>query len=190
MSSTAIRPAGWSRALLCLIALVAGASMAELTGPSPRVQTARRKATATHRQTSPAVAATVTPLDAPPASEIAAPAATAVDEQPHTQPRSIEDALGAAYKQGLIITGTARHRLILFTFDDGPDPRTTPLLLDRLDEAGVKAVFFLVASRIALTKPIERCWRAKSCGAVIWWAATPSTTCSCRDSTMTTSNSS
>ena len=48
------------------------------------------------------------------------------------------------------------HRMILFTFDDGPDPATTPLLLDRLDEAGIKAIFFLVASRIAGKTPMER----------------------------------
>jgi peptidoglycan/xylan/chitin deacetylase (PgdA/CDA1 family) len=66
------------------------------------------------------------------------------------------DALGEAFQNGRIITGSTPHRLILFTFDDGPDTRSTPLLLDRLDEAGVKAVFFLVASRIAGSTPIER----------------------------------
>jgi peptidoglycan/xylan/chitin deacetylase (PgdA/CDA1 family) len=66
------------------------------------------------------------------------------------------DPLGERFGDGLIITGSTPHRLILFTFDDGPDPRTTPLLLDRLDEAGVKAVFFLVASRMTGATPIER----------------------------------
>jgi peptidoglycan/xylan/chitin deacetylase (PgdA/CDA1 family) len=56
----------------------------------------------------------------------------------------------------MIITGSTAHRVILFTFDDGPDSATTPLLLDRLDEAGIKAIFFLVASRIAGTNPMER----------------------------------
>jgi len=46
--------------------------------------------------------------------------------------------------------------LILFSFDDGPDRRTTPLLLDRLDAVGVKALFFLTASRIAERNPWER----------------------------------
>jgi peptidoglycan/xylan/chitin deacetylase (PgdA/CDA1 family) len=64
--------------------------------------------------------------------------------------------LGEQYRDGAIITGSTPHRLILFTFDDGPDRRTTPLLLDRLDEAGVRAVFFLVASRIAGATPTER----------------------------------
>jgi len=66
------------------------------------------------------------------------------------------DPLGNAYRDGLIITGGTPHRLILFTFDDGPDVRTTPLLLDRLAEADVHAVFFLVASRLTDDTPRER----------------------------------
>ena len=66
------------------------------------------------------------------------------------------DPFGDRFGDGLIITGSTPHRLILFTFDDGPDPRTTPLLLDRLDQAGIKAIFFLVANRMAGTTPMER----------------------------------
>lgn len=61
-----------------------------------------------------------------------------------------------ALRDGMVITGRTPHRLILFTFDDGPDPRNTPRLLDELDEVGVKAVFFLTASRIAGRGPWER----------------------------------
>jgi len=57
---------------------------------------------------------------------------------------------------GLIMTGATAHRLILFTFDDGPDRRTTPLLLDRLDAAGVRAVFFLTGNRLGLETPTLR----------------------------------
>jgi peptidoglycan/xylan/chitin deacetylase (PgdA/CDA1 family) len=59
-------------------------------------------------------------------------------------------------RDGRVITGSTPHRLILFTFDDGPDPRNTPRLLDLLDERGVKAVFFLTASRIAGETPWQR----------------------------------
>lgn len=59
-------------------------------------------------------------------------------------------------RDGKIITGRTPHRLILFTFDDGPDPRYTPRLLDRLDALDVKAVFFLTASRMAGNNPWER----------------------------------
>jgi peptidoglycan/xylan/chitin deacetylase (PgdA/CDA1 family) len=54
------------------------------------------------------------------------------------------------------MTGATSHRLILFIFDDGPDRRTTPLLLDRLDALGIKAVFFLIARRITSRTPLER----------------------------------
>ncbi len=33
------------------------------------------------------------------------------------------------------------------TFDDGPDPRWTPVVLDRLAAAGVRATFFVMAGR-------------------------------------------
>ena len=84
-----------------------------------------------------------------------APAQPETQPEQRSEPRKL-DPLGERYEDGLIITGSTPHRLILFTFDDGPDPRTTPLLLDRLDESGVKAVFFLVASRMVGTTPIER----------------------------------
>lgn len=58
------------------------------------------------------------------------------------------DPFGADFAEGMPITGATPHRLILFTFDDGPDPRYTPTLLDYLDEAGVRAIFFLTASRM------------------------------------------
>ena len=56
--------------------------------------------------------------------------------------------LGEEYGNGLVMVGNTAHRIILFTFDDGPDRRTTPLLLDRLDAAGVRAVFFVTGRRI------------------------------------------
>ena len=33
---------------------------------------------------------------------------------------------------------------VALTFDDGPDPRSTPLFLKELDRAGVRATFFLL----------------------------------------------
>lgn len=37
---------------------------------------------------------------------------------------------------------------ILLTFDDGPDERNTPVLLDLLKECGVKATFFVVGEKV------------------------------------------
>jgi len=42
----------------------------------------------------------------------------------------------------------ARHEVSL-TFDDGPDPRTTPQILDLLDRHGAKASFFCVGEKAA-----------------------------------------
>ena len=44
--------------------------------------------------------------------------------------------------------GTYGNKVAL-TFDDGPDPRTTPLILDTLRERGVEATFFVVGRRVA-----------------------------------------
>jgi len=38
-------------------------------------------------------------------------------------------------------------RAIALTFDDGPDPRVTPLILDRLDARGARASFFCIGER-------------------------------------------
>jgi peptidoglycan/xylan/chitin deacetylase (PgdA/CDA1 family) len=64
---------------------------------------------------------------------------------------------------GLILLGVLRLRLRMFvdalvcgpklargvalTFDDGPDPTTTPLVLAALDAVGAKATFFVIAKK-------------------------------------------
>ena len=58
------------------------------------------------------------------------------------------DPSGSAWAEGAILTGATPHRLLLFSFDDGPNRRTTPKLLDTLDEAGVKALFFVTTYRL------------------------------------------
>jgi peptidoglycan/xylan/chitin deacetylase (PgdA/CDA1 family) len=43
----------------------------------------------------------------------------------------------------------ARPRQVRLTFDDGPNPATTPRLLDQLKKFGIKATFFVVGQNIA-----------------------------------------
>lgn len=50
--------------------------------------------------------------------------------------------------RGDIVRGTERRDAIAFTFDDGPDHRTTPLILDALDARGVKGAFFINGAKI------------------------------------------
>jgi peptidoglycan-N-acetylglucosamine deacetylase len=45
---------------------------------------------------------------------------------------------------------------IAITFDDGPDPACTPAILDALDEAGVRATFFLVGEQLMRHHAIAR----------------------------------
>jgi len=41
------------------------------------------------------------------------------------------------------------ERAVALTFDDGPDPASTPALLDLLRDAGVQAAFFCIGERVA-----------------------------------------
>src|SRR3954447_2449411 len=45
---------------------------------------------------------------------------------------------------------------VALTFDDGPDPDGTPLILDALDAAGVKATFFVVGEQLMKHHAIAR----------------------------------
>jgi peptidoglycan/xylan/chitin deacetylase (PgdA/CDA1 family) len=67
-----------------------------------------------------------------------------------------EDVTGLRFPSGLTIHGGSKHRAILFTFDDGPARRTTPRLLDMLDELGIKAVFFVKSESFGNGNPWER----------------------------------
>ncbi|MCL6548927.1 MAG: polysaccharide deacetylase family protein, partial [Alicyclobacillus sp.] len=53
---------------------------------------------------------------------------------------------------GTLYRGNPDERVVALTFDDGPDPRYTPLFLDVLRSARVRATFFLVGER-ALSHP-------------------------------------
>jgi peptidoglycan-N-acetylglucosamine deacetylase len=44
------------------------------------------------------------------------------------------------------LAGLGRPDHVAVTFDDGPDPASTPAFLDRLDDLGWKATFFLLGS--------------------------------------------
>ncbi len=85
---------------------------------------------------------------APDEGEPHAPAVLLTSVVPFEGEEPETDVVGRRYRDGLVITGAANHRVLLFTFDDGPDRRTTPHLLDVLDREHVKAIFFLTASRI------------------------------------------
>jgi peptidoglycan/xylan/chitin deacetylase (PgdA/CDA1 family) len=47
------------------------------------------------------------------------------------------------------VNGDEVHGIVAFTFDDGPNPETTPAVIDALEKYDVPATFFIVTSRIA-----------------------------------------
>jgi len=55
--------------------------------------------------------------------------------------------LTAKYPKLFYLRGNPVKRQIALTFDDAPDPRFTPQILDILKARGVKATFFIVGSR-------------------------------------------
>ncbi len=61
------------------------------------------------------------------------------------EPEVEHDAMASELRDGRITRGFIRHRMIHFTFDDGPRLDTTPELLEHLDAYDVHATFFVVA---------------------------------------------
>ncbi|MDH3202048.1 MAG: polysaccharide deacetylase family protein [Myxococcales bacterium] len=66
------------------------------------------------------------------------------------------DVTGERYPSGLTIDGSTKRRTILFSFDDGPSRRTTPALLDLLDQLDLRAVFFVKTESFGRGNPWER----------------------------------
>jgi peptidoglycan/xylan/chitin deacetylase (PgdA/CDA1 family) len=66
------------------------------------------------------------------------------------------DVTGSRFPSGLTIRGGTKRRTILFTFDDGPSKRTTPRLLDTLDQLDIKALFFVTSESFGNGNPWER----------------------------------
>jgi len=62
----------------------------------------------------------------------------------HVPPVFLKRMITCAVWEGVPDSGTAA-----LTFDDGPDPDITPLVLDALDETDCRATFFLVGERTA-----------------------------------------
>ncbi|MGB3049393.1 MAG: polysaccharide deacetylase family protein [Polyangiales bacterium] len=77
-------------------------------------------------------------------------------EVPGVVPIVHEDVTGLRFPSGLTIHGGSKHRTILFTFDDGPSSRTTPRLLDLLDDLEIKALFFVTSESFGNGNPWER----------------------------------
>ena len=72
------------------------------------------------------------------------------------------------------LSGRSDTGHVALTFDDGPDPASTPAFLDRLDELGVRATFFLLGSQLqACPRLAERITSAGHELAVHGWRHRP-----------------
>ncbi len=47
-----------------------------------------------------------------------------------------------------------RQKVVYLTFDDGPIPEVTPWVLDKLDEYGIKATFFMVGDNVVRNRDL------------------------------------
>ena len=46
------------------------------------------------------------------------------------------------------VNGDEVHGVVAFTFDDGPNPETTPAVIDALEKYDIPATFFIVTQRL------------------------------------------
>ncbi|MFJ3305126.1 polysaccharide deacetylase family protein [Streptomyces sp. NPDC086549] len=66
------------------------------------------------------------------------------DGPPRARPREV-----AVRREPILEMPGHGGRIMVLTFDDGPDPRYTPSILDTLDEYGVRAMFFVCGEMAA-----------------------------------------
>lgn len=64
------------------------------------------------------------------------------------------------WREGIISRVPTKEKVVALTFDDGPDPRFTPKILDILDKYQVKATFFMVGQQMEkypdIVKDVQR----------------------------------
>jgi peptidoglycan-N-acetylglucosamine deacetylase len=64
--------------------------------------------------------------------------------------------LVARWYPGCLYRVPTHRRLVALTIDDGPDPESTPLILDQLRRRGARATFFLIGERIRNREQLVR----------------------------------
>ena len=86
------------------------------------------------------------PAKAPPvvALETKPAKASVADAGPPLTSLTDDPILGKASR----VSGEEVHGVVAFTFDDGPNPETTPAVIDALEKYDIPATFFIVTQRI------------------------------------------
>ena len=99
-------------------------------------------------------AAPSTPTADAPSAEVTDPPADLTLLGPGTNHNWVADTAGYVYPASTVnawLTGRKRRpdkKIVFLTFDDGPNPQTSHVILDALKKAGVHATFFVVGSQI------------------------------------------
>lgn len=81
---------------------------------------------------------------------LAAPFGTYGNELPPEEPLAVAS---PGHGPHVAFHATTEPRKLLLSFDDGPDLRGTPLILDELDRRGLKAIFFVTGWRLKGERP-------------------------------------
>jgi len=97
----------------------------------------------------PAWLAAIPADDAPAVAEEAA--ATNADSRPLIGPGEVPLAFGFGTKTSFFPSTSPRE--LVLSFDDGPDLKYTPIVLDELDRRGLKAIFFITGHRLMGDRP-------------------------------------
>ncbi len=76
------------------------------------------------------------------------PVRTVAESSSTASPGSSGDSGFVFYNRAMIKATISRQRQVLLTFDDGPNPQTTPQILDILKSRNLKGIFFLVGMNV------------------------------------------
>lgn len=136
-----------AKVLFCGVAALGGMAAAAWQPPTPDRRLPENSLTIGEVEVE--LATVQTPAEEPERVPEAATEPVDVVQEFHPAEQRAREAVGIDLQDGLVVHGSTPHRMILFTFDDGPDRRTTPRLLQHLDNLGVKAVFFVTTSRVS-----------------------------------------
>lgn len=91
-----------------------------------------------------------------PRAEVAPAVASARDQADQAVPDVPTEGGSVFYNRQFIASTMGRNRQFLLTFDDGPNPNTTPAILDTLRKHDLKAIFFVVGTNVRKYPEIVR----------------------------------
>jgi peptidoglycan/xylan/chitin deacetylase (PgdA/CDA1 family) len=86
-------------------------------------------------------------------ASLARAADTAADADAHAPVNALSRVAAFGFGARTPFSPSTAPRELVLTFDDGPDLKHTPVVLDELDRHGVKAIFFVTGDRLVGNRP-------------------------------------